>query len=309
MDEGATRFFCSVIHEFAQSIGKENFYLISEDTDGRETAFKRLERTGLDAALGINDIPGIMEQVVKGYKNPSDYFDLFRHSLNHGKDSHSWFRDKVVTMFDDHDQVSKGSYKARFCAYDDGDKLIAAILALNLLSEGIPCIYYGSEQYFDGQGGNDRYIRECMFGGQFGAFRSKGYHFFCETHDLFKTVSKINEIRKNNIELRRGRQYLRQISGNGIEFGYPQRMNGRMKTIISWSRLFNNKEVVIAINTDPYESKTAWVTIDYDLHKTGDSLHILFSTDPARTAVDLVANKNGKAIKLTVPPAGVVILK
>ncbi|MGD9202418.1 MAG: alpha-amylase family glycosyl hydrolase, partial [Chitinispirillia bacterium] len=41
MDEGATRFFCSVIHEFAQSIGKVNFYLISEDTDGRETAFKR----------------------------------------------------------------------------------------------------------------------------------------------------------------------------------------------------------------------------------------------------------------------------
>ncbi len=30
MDDGASRFFNSVIHEFAESLGKENFYLIAE---------------------------------------------------------------------------------------------------------------------------------------------------------------------------------------------------------------------------------------------------------------------------------------
>ena len=48
---------------------------------------------------------------------------------------------------------------------------------------GIPCIYYGAEQLFDGAGGGDgadRYIRETMFGGEFGAFRSKQRHFFRE---------------------------------------------------------------------------------------------------------------------------------
>lgn len=34
----ATRYFTSVITEFAQSLGKENFFLIGEVTDERERA-------------------------------------------------------------------------------------------------------------------------------------------------------------------------------------------------------------------------------------------------------------------------------
>ena len=116
MDPGATRLFTSVIHEFAQRIGKENFYLIGEITGGRELAFTTLETTGLDAALGIDEIPDRLEYLVKGYRSPLEYFDLFRNSLLVQKESHIWFRNKVVTLFDDHDQVRKGGYKARFCA-------------------------------------------------------------------------------------------------------------------------------------------------------------------------------------------------
>lgn len=39
MDPGATRYFASAIHEFTQSIGKENYYLIGEITGGRKNAF------------------------------------------------------------------------------------------------------------------------------------------------------------------------------------------------------------------------------------------------------------------------------
>lgn len=56
---------------------------------------------------------------------------------------------------------------------------------------GIPCIYYGSEQQFDGHGGNDRFIREAMFGGAFGAFRSKERHFFNEDGFVYQELSKI----------------------------------------------------------------------------------------------------------------------
>jgi len=38
MDIGATRFFVSAIKEFAQTIGKENFFLVGEITGGRERA-------------------------------------------------------------------------------------------------------------------------------------------------------------------------------------------------------------------------------------------------------------------------------
>ena len=124
MDPGATRFFASSIHEFCQSIGKENFYLIGEITGGRKNAFNSLEVTGLNAALGIDDIPDKLEYMVKGYRNPVDYFNLFRNSLLINKDSHVWFRDKVVTMFDDHDQVRKVQNKARFCNDPDASKVV-----------------------------------------------------------------------------------------------------------------------------------------------------------------------------------------
>ena len=74
MDPGATRFFTSVIHEFTERIGKENFYLIGEITGGRDLAFTTLETTGLDAALGIDDIPDRLEYLVKGYRSPDGYF-------------------------------------------------------------------------------------------------------------------------------------------------------------------------------------------------------------------------------------------
>ncbi len=212
MDLGATRYFVSVIHEFTQTIGKENFFLLGEITGGRKKAYETLELTGLSAALGINDIPDRLEYLVKGYRNPNDYFSLFRNSELVHKDSHVWFRDKVVTTFDDHDQVRKGDRKARFCADRNASKVVLNVLALNALTLGIPCIYYGSEQCFDGRGGNDRYIREAMFGGEFGAFRTRGVHFFDEDNRVYQELAKILDIRKQNILLRRGRQYLREIS-------------------------------------------------------------------------------------------------
>ncbi len=94
--------------------------LLPDRRDHRRAAaaFTTLETTGLDAALGIDDIPDRLEYLVKGYRNPAEYFDLFRNSMLVQKESHIWFRNKVVTLFDDHDQVRKGGYKARFCAGD-----------------------------------------------------------------------------------------------------------------------------------------------------------------------------------------------
>ena len=105
MDPGATRLFGSAIHEFAQSIGKDNFLLVGEITGGRFNAFDTSEITGLSAALGIDDIPDKMEFLVKGFRNPNEYFSLFRNSLLIGKDSHTWFRNKVVTLFNDHEVI------------------------------------------------------------------------------------------------------------------------------------------------------------------------------------------------------------
>ena len=310
MDPGATRFFSSVIHEFTQKIGKENFYLIGEITGGRDRAFTTLETTGLDAALGIDDIPDRLEYMVKGYRNPAEFFDLFRNSLLVQKESHIWFRNKVVTLFDDHDQVRKGNHKARFCAGDPGwRKLLLNVLALNTTTLGIPCIYYGTEQGFDGGGDNDRYIREAMFGGDFGAFRSRQRHLFNEAGSVYQELAKILTLRKQKIALRRGRQYLREISGDGINFGLPAVLGDRMRSVIPWTRSFDDQNLLLAINTDPDQTRTAWVDLDASAYPTGLHLKCVYATDQSLVGPGLIVQASGdrRVVNLTVPPAGFVI--
>jgi glycosidase len=304
MELGATRIFASAIHEFATSIGKERFFLVGEITGGRERAYATLEQTGLDAALGIDDIPDKLEWLVKGRRDAAEYFDLFRNSLLVRKESHVWFRDKVVTLYDDHDQVRKGNAKARFCADAIGKRLALNALALNATTLGIPCIYYGSEQGFDGQGGEDRYIREAMFGGGFGAFRSRGCHCFDEDAWLYQELAKVLALRRARLALRRGRQYLRPISGDGVDFGLPTMIGGELRSLVPWSRIFVDSEIVLAVNTDPQEAVTAWVTVDDGLHEAGDSLRCVYSTDAAQVGQDVaVEARNGKAVRLTLPAA------
>jgi len=308
MDLGASRYFASVIHEFTQSIGKENFYLIGEITGGRTRAFQTLETTGLDAALGVDDIPDKMEYLVKGYRNPEEYFQLFRNSILVQKESHVWFRNRVVTLFDDHDQVRKGENKARFCADPAGPDGLLNVLALNALTMGIPCMYYGSEQYFDGHGQSDQYIRECMFGGEFGAFRSHQRHFFNEESPAYRQLSILLGIRRNKLALRRGRQYLREISGNGIDFGLPRMLGGQIRSVIPWSRIFNDQEILLAMNTDYAAPRSAWVTVDDGLHHTGHTLTCLYSTNAGQIGQETtVESRNGKAVVLTLPAGGFVI--
>lgn len=301
MDPGAVRYFAGAIHEFAQSIGKEKFYLIGEITGDRRHAFHILEITGIDAALGIADIPDKLEYMVKGYRNPIEYFSNFRNSLLVDKESHTWFNNKVVTMFNDHDNIRQGDYKSRFCADEGGAGQVLNALALNVTTLGIPCIYYGTEQCFDGHGGDDRYIREAMFGGGFGAFRSKERHFFNEDTFVYRELAEILQIRKEKIPLRRGRQYLRPISGDGIHFGLPEMVGGRIRSIIPWSRIFSNKEILVLINNDYENSKTAWVTIDHNLHRAGDRMRCIYSSqDKSRIGQEVtVEERNGKSVKIT----------
>jgi glycosidase len=313
MDDGASRLFASAIHEFAQGLGKENFYLIGEITGGRQRAFDTLEITGLDAALGIDDVQDKIEYLLKGFREPSAYFDLFRNSLQVRKDSHAWFRNKVVTTFDDHDQVRKNGSKSRFAHAEAPNQLgceRGSLTALGFLATtmGIPCIYYGTEQQFDGHGGNDRYIREAMFGGPFGPFESRGRHCFDESHPVYVELAKLLAVRRQNLVLRRGRQFLRPISGDGVSFGLPSGFGGILRSVVPWSRIFDDREVLLAINTDFASAQTAWATIDDRLHRAGETLTCLYSSQPAQIGTTvLVAAKNGKSVQLTVPPAGFVI--
>jgi glycosidase len=325
MEPGAVRYFANVIHEYAQSLGKDRFYLIGEITGGRAHAVTVVDTTGIDAALGINDVPDKLEFLAKGWRSPGNpqtleqegYFDLFRNSLLDSKNTHQWYGSHVVTMFDDHDQVGV-RHKFRFAGQAGGYQFLKPALALNLLTAGIPCVYYGTEQGFDGadhrsddDSYSDVFLRECMFGGAFGSLQSSDRHFFNEGHEIYRFMQRLCALRGEHIALRRGRQYLREVSASGRDedFHYPQPLGGELRWVVAWSRLFADRELLCAINTDPQRPLDVWVVVDHQLHPPGRTrLTCVLSTDALQEGGQVaVEPRRGSAVQLRVPAAGVVV--
>jgi glycosidase len=315
MGAEALRIFCDVIREFAQSIGKERFLLVGEVSGGRDHAWEVVQKTGLDAALGIEDVPGKLERMVTGHADPDDYFSLFRNWILDEPAGHRWYRNQVVTLVDDHDQIRKGGGKGRFCADSGCRDLAFTVMAVQLTTMGIPCIYYGSEQGFNSGGrpnGPDVVLRETMFGGRFGSLCTQGRHFFNEDGDLYRALAALNDLRKKLLPLRRGRQVLHRISGDGVTFGIPHRLGDRMRSLVSWSRLFIDQEILVAFNTDEAQSVTAYSTVAPTFRVEGDQFHRIFwyapkALSPPPPSLSVERRGGLLAVRMTLPPAGFVI--
>jgi glycosidase len=315
MGEESLRTFCDIIREFAQSIGKENFLLVGEISGSREQAWEVVERTGLDAALGIEDVPGKLERMVTGHADPVDYFSLFRNWVLEEPAAHRWYRSQVVTLVDDHDQVRKGNGKCRFCGDARFRDLAFNVLAVQLTTMGIPCLYYGSEQGFDSAarpGGSDLVLRENMFGGRFGGLGTQGRHFFDEESDLYRALAALIDLRKKLLPLRRGRQVLHRVSGDGVHFGLPHRLGERMRSLVCWSRLLVDQEVLVALNTEEEQPVTAYSTVAPTFRVEGDRFHRIFWYAPGHVDAppdSLTVERTGGllAVRMALPPAGFAI--
>jgi glycosidase len=320
MDPDALRSFCDWIREFAQSIGKERFLMVGEVPGGRAHAWELVEKTGMDAALGIDDIPGKLERMVTGEADPLDYFSIFRNwRLDEPEGStHRWYRDQVVTVVDDHDQVRKWTAKRRFCGDSRYRDLAFNVMAVQLTTAGIPCIYYGSEQGFDSGGrmsNSDVVLRENMFGGSFGGLCTQGRHFFNEQSHLYRALASLTALRTQLVTLRRGSQILHRISGDGVAFGHPRRLGDqRMQSLVCWSRVFLDQETLVVFNTDESKSVTAWSTVTPLLRVDGDEFHLVFwhapKPDAATPPAPILAVERRAGlptVRVMLPPAGFAI--
>ncbi len=310
---GATRYFVREIEEYARTLGKRNFAMIGEITGGFEFALQMLKNTGLTAALGINHIPNRLEGMAKGHEDPKGYFEIFSNAKILGPDEHLWYKDNVVTMFDDHDMVSLPEpHKYRFAAEEATRDLVANAVFLNVFTLGIPCLYYGTEAGFDGAGGDDAYIRENMFGGAFGAFRTSGRHFFDEDRWLYQAIAKMLRWRREHVTLSHGRQYLRPMATAFDEpFLLPHKEEGkRYSDLVAWSRVHSGEEILLAMSTDLEQALTRWVCVDRTLHRPGDRFVYAYVSDGRGEGSEVVVEeKDGEhCVRIAVPPKGHVLL-
>ncbi|MFN7819425.1 MAG: alpha-amylase family glycosyl hydrolase [Cyanobacteriota bacterium] len=348
------RQFSQSINFYAKSIGKENFLIVGEITDNVVainylSLFGSLLDRALTAVLDINNSPILLAGAAKGTIDPRAFFNRFR--LDSELTRYIQTGQVHVSVLDDHD-MSCTSHTERFSANTNTpprDWPVANAVAIQLLTPGIPCLYYGTEQAFDGNEGyhdysieprrfgEDRYVREDMFGGPFGAFATSGCHFFDTNHPTYLRIAAIAHLRRREDPigrtLRLGICYPREISICGAPFALPG-----AGEVFAWSRVLPYIEVVVAMNTHGLEARGADVTVDATVHRQG-SLRVLYradwgdeqlrqiprdgalakaapaapgitpQSDPAAEHLPITHHPDGRAtVRVDLPPAGMVIL-
>jgi glycosidase len=325
-----SRQFCNAIREYTQAIGKDHFLLTGEVMDsGMFLGYLELFGRNLDAVLDIVSTPNQLVGLAKGLMHPNAYFDLFTR-----EDLGSTYRQSGrfhVSVLDDHDMSSRPR-KERFAAHSESVpnryQQIAHVVGIQLTMPGIPSIYYGTEQAFDGSQDYhnyqiepdhayiDRYIRECMFGGPFGAFETEGCHFFNPDHPTYLRIAAIARVRNRQDEigkaLRRGHHYAREVAYEGLPFGIygPGELT-------AWSQILFETAVLMVLNPHGLEARGAFVTVDGAIQRVGQSITVLYDSNwsdaqlrnPPQDQTVMVQEVQGRAtVRIDLPACGMMIL-
>jgi glycosidase len=269
--------FGNAIREFAFSVGKPNFFTFGEIADQDEPTIARFvgrntpggEGFGIDAAL---DFPlfGALVGATKAFGS----VDAVRHVFGARKDaeqgllsSHGEAGRFFVSFLDNHDQHER--FKHPFTPDEQVTLGLAALFTL----QGIPCIYYGTEQGLtgtkDAAGNPDlnspESVREALWGNGTSAFDT--------THPLYQELQILDQLRRDEPSLRYGRLYFRELSGNGEDFGHSEGLRG----ILAFSRILGDREVLVVANTNPTSTFRGFVLVDPDLSRVTTSRKVGYS--------------------------------
>ncbi|MDD1757938.1 MAG: hypothetical protein LUQ22_04315 [Methanotrichaceae archaeon] len=312
------RIFGNAIREFALKIGKSNFFTFGEVWDNEDKITHYIGRytsdedgiIGVDAAL---DFPlfGKLQGTIKGLLAPDQVARIFEDRKEYQKSIISYHGEAgrfFVTFLDNHDQ------KERFY-YQEGDKYdlqvsqgIGALFTL----QGIPCMYYGTEQGLHGRGDRPEAVREALWGKP---------DCFNTEHSFYRAIQRLSQMRANEPALRYGRQYLREVSLNSHDFGISRELGG----VLAYSRILDDQEVLTVINTSVNKEWTVDVIVDFALNFSSPSWEMLYSNVMQEQKNDLTTERipqatvqklNGeclfgqvRAIRVILEPMEIQILK
>jgi glycosidase len=300
------RNFCGSIKEFAANLGKSDFFLLGEIAGGdyNQRRYLDVAAQNLNAALDIGEMRVTLTLVAKGLAPPAQFFDGFQPGRAE-MGSHRNLGRHHVSVLDDHDQVfTVGGRKLRFSAEAASNHQAAAGVALQLLTLGIPCLYYGTEQALAGApepaerhwlpewGLHDRYLREALFGPEaplaagaaglsatdpglpgFGPFGTSGRHLFDPTFHLYRRIAALARLRRRLPALSAGRQYQRPVRIFNRPFAFLP--GGE---IAAWSRILDDEEILCVLNTHGLEPRGADVLVDVSLNPPAGAMTVLLNT-------------------------------
>lgn len=300
------RNFCGSVKEFASNLGIYNFLMLAEIAGGDYGQDRYLDalKQNLNAALDIGEMRLTLRGVATGLMAPEAYFSGFDPgSAEMG--SHRALGDRHVSILDDHDHVF--GEKVRLSADAASDHQVAAGVALQLFTLGIPCIYYGTEQalggpeaserhWLPGWKTHDRYLREAMFGPEhprrpgrdgltpppegldpdlpgFGPFGTAGRHCFDDAHPAYTRIAAMSAVRAKLPVLRHGRQYLRQLRIFEGPFAFPG-----PGELVAWSRILDDEEALVVLNAHGTQPRGGDVVVDAALNPEPSSMTVVLNT-------------------------------
>lgn len=289
--------FGNAMREYAMSIGKNNFFTFGEVYDNERTIAKFIGRNsgssgegfGVDAALDFPlfyNLPGI----AKGMMDVSQLQRIFQIRKDEEKDllsSHGEASRYFVTFLDNHDQNQRIKHPAT-----PEDQVKLALTLLHTL-QGIPCVYYGTEQLLQGTVkdagvpdlGSMESVREALWGKP---------NAFSKATSMYKEIQLLTGLRQSEPALRYGRQYFREVSENETDFGLSYGNGG----IVAYSRILGDREVLIAANTGETEFNGR-ILVDSDLNTTGANLDLAYPSGGGSLPVSVIeARINGSTAKI-----------
>jgi len=225
--------------------------------------------------------------------------------------SHRNLGERHVSILDDHDHVF--GEKLRFSSEAASPRQVAAAVGIQLLTLGIPCVYYGTEQalggpepserhWLPGWRGSDRYLREAMFGPAhprapglaglqpgaldtalpgFGPLGTAGAHAFDEGSPAYRRIAALAAFRSRYPVVRHGRQYLRPTSF----LDRPFAVHGPGE-LLAWSRILDDEEALCAVNTHGLEPRGAHVIVDASLNPPRSTMTVVVNTAQAGAGPD-----------------------
>jgi glycosidase len=259
------------------SIGKANFFTFGEIYDSEDLINKFIGRNsgdtegfGIDAALDFPlfyQLPSVAKALNNGVENVRAVFEKRKQDEQGLISSHGDAGRYFVSFLDNHDQ------QQRFNHPDTAPLQISLGLAVLFCLQGIPCVYYGTEQGLQGTVDNAGHpvldspesVREALWGKQPLAFDP--------ANPFFQSLQSIAALRTAEPAVRYGRLYFREVAGHGQDFGQSYGVGG----VIAFSRILTDREAVVVANTNFTQPFNGLVLVDFDLSQQQRTLDIAYS--------------------------------
>jgi glycosidase len=283
MGEETISRFCSYVREYAYSLGKHNFFLFGELVGpdqmynqyiGPKTSTLVDDKSIYYGLNSVLDFPlyYVLADVIKGKSTPEKLIDRYE-SLRVNALQRGEFGEFLVTFIDNHDQIAQ-TYKQRFGFQATENQIIAGIGFL-LCALGAPCIYYGTEQGFNGSGDGDWAVRETMF-----SLKDKDQNALNKNNTVYKEIAKLAALRKENAPLKFGRMYMRKYSKDGKNFCMPTSEG----CLIAFSRILYDEEIVVVFNSSLTLDDDEYIEVDHHINPEGRAFNSIYGP-PEQTHV------------------------